>query len=74
MIDPADAAVAKKSVPLLRVGLADSEARIRGQAAVAMGKLGPLAKPAAAALQEAQRDADPEVAAAAAAALKAIGE
>jgi HEAT repeat protein len=73
-IDPADAEVAKKSVPRLRVGLADSEARIRHQAAVALGKLGPLAKPAAAALQEAQRDADPEVAAAAAAALKAIGE
>jgi HEAT repeat protein len=74
MIDPSDAEVAKKSVPLLRIGLADPEAEIRHQAAVALGKLGPLAKPAAAALQEAQRDPDPEVSAAAAAALKAIGE
>ena len=74
MIDPADAEVAKKSVPLLRIGLADSEAGIRHQAVVALGKLGPLAKPAAEALKEAQRDADPEVSAAAAKALKAIGE
>jgi HEAT repeat protein len=74
LIDPGDAEVAKKSVSLLRIGLADPEAGIRHQAAVALGKLGPLAKPAAAALQEAQRDSDPQVGAAAAAALKAIGE
>lgn len=74
LIDPSDADVAKKSVPLLCAALADSEAGIRHQAAVALGKLGPLAKTAVPALQKAQRDADPEVAAAAGAALKAIGE
>jgi HEAT repeat protein len=74
LIDPGDAEVAKKSVPLLRIALADPEAEIRHQAAVALGKLGPLAKPAAAALQEARRDPDPQVCAAAAKALKAIGK
>ena len=74
MIDPADAEVAKQSVPLLRVALADPEAGIRHQAAAALGKLGPLAKPAAAALKKAQGDVDPRVGAAATEALKAIGE
>ncbi len=73
-IDPGDAEVAKKSVPLLRIALADSEAAIRQQAAIALGKLGRLAKSATGALQEAQRDPDPQVSAAAGQALKAIDQ
>jgi len=73
-VDPEDAAVAKKSVPLLLVGLKDAESAIRLQAAKALGLLGPLAKGAVEALQEARNDRDEQVREAAGNALKAIGQ
>jgi hypothetical protein len=53
--------------------LADDNALIRKRAALALGRLGPQAAPAAAALRKALSDPDPDVRAAAAAALRGIG-
>lgn len=53
--------------------LADDSALIRKRAAVALGRLGAQAAPAAAALRKALADADPDVRAAAAVALRGIG-
>lgn len=57
----------------LAKALADDNALIRKRAALALGRLGPQAAPAAAALRKALSDADPDVRSAAAAALRGIG-
>ncbi len=61
-------------MPLLVAGLKEPEARIRDQAALALGSFGALAEPAVPALKKAQSDADEHVRAAAASALKKIGQ
>jgi HEAT repeat protein len=71
-IDPACAATAPKSVPVLVKALGDSEAMARRHAAESLGRLGPLAKPAVPALKAALKDPDDDVQAAAAAALERI--
>ena len=72
-IDPSSAEIARQSVPLLIKGLADAEPRVRMQAAVSLGRLGPLAKDAAPALKTILHDQDAMVRIAAEKALKAIG-
>ncbi len=57
----------------LMKALADDNALVRKRAALALGRLGPQAAPAAAALRKALADADPDVRAAAATALRGIG-
>ena len=54
-IDPTSAEIARQSVPLLIKGLADTEPRVRTEAAVSLGRLGPLAKDAAPARRRASR-------------------
>ena len=72
-IDPDSPETARVSVPVLIKGLADSEPRLRAEAASSLQFLGPLAKDAIPALQNAAADDDPTVRAAAAEALKAVG-
>jgi HEAT repeat protein len=72
-IDPTSAEIARQSVPLLIKGLADSEPRVRTEAAVSLGRLGPLAKDAAPALKTALHDTDEMARDAAEKALKATG-
>jgi sugar lactone lactonase YvrE len=57
----------------LAKALSDENALIRKRAALALGKLGPGAAPAAPALRKALADSDPDVRTAAAAALRGIG-
>jgi roadblock/LC7 domain-containing protein len=57
----------------LAKALADENALIRKRAALALGRLGPQAAPAAVALRKALSDSDPDVRSAAAAALRGIG-
>ena len=71
-IDPASAEIARQSVPLLIKGLADSEPRVRTQAAISLACLGPLAKDATPALKMALHDEDETVRDAAEKALQTI--
>jgi HEAT repeat protein len=71
-IDPAPAAIAAKTVPVLIEGLGLPLPQCRLSAAEALGRLGPLAKDAAAALQKASTDVDDAVRDAAAKALTAV--
>jgi HEAT repeat protein len=73
-ICPASADAAAKTVPVLTAGLALDLAEDRELAAEALGRLGPLAKDAAAALQKAAADPDKVVREAAAQALAAVGQ
>ena len=73
-VDPADAAGAKKAVPLLAAALKEPDARIRQQAVLALGEFGAAAKSAIPALKKAQSDADGPVRTAASAAIKKIGQ
>jgi HEAT repeat protein len=72
-IRPKDAKTAAIAVPVLVRALGDRDPLFRHGAAEALGQLGPLGKPAAAALKKALKDEDKGVSDAAAAALKAIG-
>ena len=67
------AATAKEVLPVLEKGLASPLAIARRGAAETLGGLGPLAKPAQAALAKTAKDADPSVREAATKAIAAIG-
>jgi HEAT repeat protein len=72
-IDPENQATATKSVPVLIDALKAPDLMTRLQAAEALARWGPLARPAAATLRERLQDRDEHVREAAAQALKAIG-
>jgi HEAT repeat protein len=72
-IDPGCTESAPKTVPLLVKGLEQPDAMTRLHAVESLGRLGPLAKDAAAALKKALEDDNGDVREAAAEALKAIG-
>lgn len=72
-IDPDNQHIATKSVPVLTEALKAHDAMTRQHAAEALGRLGELARPAAAALRKTLQDGDDHVREAAAQSLKAIG-
>jgi HEAT repeat protein len=63
---------AAPAVPALIAALADANELVRGEAAAALGRMGPTASAAAAALVRARSDADPGVRAAATDALRKV--
>ncbi len=65
--------VAEKAVPILMRGLDDDWALVRKECAIALGALGPRARPAAERLRSLADDPDPAVRAEAAAALYQVG-
>jgi len=73
-IEPKNAALAAKAVPLLIRGLNAPEEKFRRGAAEAIQQLGPLAKSALPELQKALKDEDESVRNAAEEAIKAIGD
>ena len=72
-IHPECPTCAALSVPVLTKALAGPDPLTRVHAAEALGRLGPLAKDAAAALKKALKDENPDIRKAAADALRAIG-
>jgi HEAT repeat protein len=72
-IDAANPQIATKSVPVLIEALSATDATTRLHAAEALGRLGPLARPAAPALKGRLQDADQHVRDAAAQALNSLG-
>lgn len=73
-VDPSGEDSSAQAVPLLATALQDSEAKIRREAAAALGAFGARAKGAVPALTAAAQDEDPTVREAVAAALQAIGQ
>ncbi|MEC8337237.1 MAG: HEAT repeat domain-containing protein [Planctomycetota bacterium] len=71
-IDEDDPEVVAKGIPLFIAALKSPKPFVRHEAADSLAELGPLAKPALAALQEAAKDHDPSVAEAAQQAIQII--